>query len=281
MGSARLQALIATILFSTGGAAIKIAVFSGMQVSVARSGIAALALLAFTRGRIQWSWPVVGIGVLYAATVTLFVNATKLTTAANAIFLQSTAPLYIVLLGPLLLGERIRRRDLVYLGVVAAGLILCFAAQPAATATAPDPATGNLLGIVCSLCWAGTLMALRWAERGDAGTGMSAVIAGNLIACVAGLAFAFPMPDATAGEWGTLVYLGVVQIGIAYVFLTRAFRRLSAFEMSLLLLLEPVLNPIWTWLVRGEEPGPWVIVGGALIVAGTALKAIYDSRVPA
>jgi drug/metabolite transporter (DMT)-like permease len=182
------------------------------------------------------------------------------------------------LLSPLLLGERIRRRDFLYLTVVAAGLVLCFAAQPAATATAPDPATGNLLGVMCSLAWAATLMALRWAERGNPGAGMSAVIVGNVMACLAGLPFALPMPVATAGEWGTLVYLGVVQIAIAYVFLTRAFRRLSALEVSLLLLLEPVLNPIWTWLVRGEEPGPWVALGGALIVVGTGLKAVYDSR---
>jgi len=277
---ARLQAVAAAVLFSTGGAAIKTEAFTGMQVSAVRAGIAAVALLLLVRGRLVWSWPVWGIGAVYAVSLTLFVNATKLTTAANAIFLQSTAPLYIVVFGPLLIKERIRARDAVYLAAVAAGFALCFVASPAASATAPNPSLGNLLGIVCSMTWALTLIGLRWAERDQAGIGMSAVIAGNGLACVVGLPFAWPLPAAPASEWATLAYLGVVQIGLAYVCLTRAMAHLSALEVSLLLLLEPVLNPIWAWLVRGENPGRWVLVGGGVIIAATAVKAIYDARRP-
>jgi len=280
-GSARWLAIAAALLFSTGGAAIKTAAFTGMQVSSVRAGIAALALLVFARGRVTWSWPVVAVAAVYAVSLTLFVNATKLTTAANAIFLQSTAPLYIVVLGPLLLRERLRPRDGVYLAAVAGGLAICFVAAPDATTTAPDPARGNLLGVLCSVAWALTLIGLRWAGRSQAGVGLSAVIVGNLFACVAGLPFAWPLPSAPAGEWATLIYLGVVQIGLAYVCLTRAMSRLPALDASLLLLLEPVLNPVWTWLVRGENPGQWVLVGGAVIVAATAMKAMYDARVPA
>lgn len=214
MRSARFQAILATILFSTGGAAIKVAAFSGMQVSSLRAGIAAVALTLFARGHVRLTWPVVAIGAVYATSLTLFVNATKLTTAANAIFLQSTAPLYIVILGPFLLSEKLRRRDVVYLLGVAAGLALCFVAQPPATATAPDPATGNLLAVLCSVTWAATLMGLRWAERRMPGAGLSAVVAGNLIAFVVGLPFALPLPSATTGEWATLLYLGVVKISV-------------------------------------------------------------------
>src|SRR5688572_280506 len=106
------QAIGAALLFSTGGAAIKVAAFSGMQVSSLRSGIAALALFLWWRRSLTWSWPAIAIGVVYAATLIVFVNATKLTTAAHAIFLQSTAPLYIILFGPLLIRERVRGRDL-------------------------------------------------------------------------------------------------------------------------------------------------------------------------
>ena len=304
MGRARLYALGATILFSTGGAAIKTGAFTGMQVSSVRAGIAAVALLLLVRGRVNWSWPAWGVGAVYASTLTLFVNATKLTTAANAIFLQSTAPLYIVILGPFLLKERLRRRDVAYMLAVGSGVALCFVARPAATATAPNPALGNLLAIICSVSWAFTLMLLRWAERDRAGigarsapsrhwqpakdsgsdreplAGLSAVIAGNIIACVVGLPFALPLPAAPAVEWATLAYLGIIQIGLAYVFLTRAMAHLPALEVSLILLLEPVLNPMWTWLVRGEEPGARVIVGGVIIVAATAVKAVYDARMP-
>ncbi len=98
------------------------------------------------------------------------------------------------------------------------------------------------------------------------------------MACLASLPFASPLPAAPAVEWATVVYLGVVQIGLAYVCLTSAMRHLPALEASLLLLLEPVLNPLWTWLIRNERPGTWVIAGGTIIVAATAVKAIYDAR---
>ena len=277
---ARLQALAAAVLFSTGGAGIKVDVFDAAQVSALRSGIAAVALIVWLRGRIQWSWPIGAAGVVYAAMLTLFVASTKLTTAANAIFLQSTAPLYLLVLAPLFLGERFRPRELVYLASLAVGMVFCFMGRPTATATAPDPALGDLLGAASGLVWAITLLALRYIGRDDSvgGATISAVVAGNAFACLAALPVAWPLPSASAAEWGTLLYLGVFQIGLAYVCLSGAVRRLPALETSLLLLLEPVLNPIWTWLVRGEEPGVFTITGGAIIVIATAIKLVYDAR---
>ena len=286
---ARWQALAAAVLFSTGGAAIKAEAFSGLQVSSLRSGIAALVLLAWLKGRGTWSWRIAGIGCIYAATLTLFVTSTKLTTAANAIFLQSTAPLYLLFLGPRFLGERVRPRDLVYLGAVAAGLIFCMSEQTTATSTAPNPAAGNLLALACGIAWAMTLVALRLLERRGSGgasaggsvgaeTGFSALVAGNAIACLVALPFALPFPAAAAAEWLTIVYLGVVQIGVAYACLTAAMRHLPALEASLLLLIEPVLNPVWTWLVRGERPGSWTLLGGAVIIAATMAKVIVEAR---
>ena len=184
------------------------------------------------------------------------------------------------MLGPILIGERFRRRDLVYLATLGAGMMLCFAGQPQATATAPDPATGNVLAALCGLSWALTLLGLRFVERDAAneGLGMSVVVAGNVLASAVSLPVAWPLPAAPAGEWTTVVYLGVVQIGLAYVCLTKAMRHLPALEASLVLLLEPVLNPLWTWLVRDEYPGAWVLGGGTIIIAATAVKAIYGAR---
>ena len=277
----RLQIVAAAVLFSTGGAAIKTAAFSGMQVASIRSGIAALALLLFLRGRIAWSWPTLGIAAVYAATLTLFVTSTKLTTSANAIFLQSTAPLYIVVLAPFLLGERFRSRDLGLLAAVGVGLAMCFMGGPESTVTAPDPATGNLLGVLCGVAWALTLIGLRWGERHGARIGMSAVVVGNAMVFVVGLPFLTPLPSAAVGEWITMAYLGVFQIAVAYLLLTSAVAHVPALDVSLLLLIEPVLNPIWTWLVRGEDPGAQTLVGGAIIVTATAAKALYNARVPA
>jgi drug/metabolite transporter (DMT)-like permease len=292
VGIGRLQVFAAAVLFSTGGAGIKAAAFTGLQVSALRSGIAALILFILLRGlarrsreakaaRIVLSPAMLATGVVYAATVTLFVLSTKLTTAANAIFLQATAPLYLLLLGPLVLGERFRSRDVGFLLGVAAGLVLCVIGQPEPTTTAPDPVTGNLLAVACSITWALTLLGLRYVQRDHAHTsvGLSAVMLGNLFASLAAWPFAWPLPAASAVEWITIAYLGVCQIGLAYVFLTSAIRVLPALEVSLLLLIEPVLNPIWTWMIRGEHPGGYTVIGGAIIIAATAIKSVFDARV--
>ena len=278
--TARLQAIAAALLFSTGGAAIKVAAFNSAQVAGLRSGIAALFLLAWLRGRVKVTPRIVLVSVVYACTLTLFVYATKLTTAANAIFLQSAAPLYILVLAPFLLGERFRRGDVIYFGALAVGMMLCFAGQPTATATAPDPAMGNLIAALCGLSWALTLLGLRWVERDHAseGLGMSTVVLGNVMASAASLPFGWPLPAAPVDEWATIVFLGVVQIGLAYVCLTKAMRHLPALVASLLLLLEPVLNPLWAWLIRDEHPGSWTLIGGAIIIAATGAKAVYDGH---
>lgn len=278
-GIARPLVIAAAILFSTGGAGIKAAAFSGVQVSAVRSGIAAIVLMLFVRGRLNLSVPVLGVGLVYGATLTLFVLGTKLTTAANAIFLQSTYPLYVLLLSPLLLGERISRRDILYLAGVGAGLVLCVTGRPAATAMAPNPTLGNVFAMLSGLLWAITLLGLRYVERDATGRrpALTAVIAGNTFASLAALPFAWPMPNASPAEWATIVYLGVFQIGLAYIFLTRAVGRLPALEVSLLLLLEPVLNPMWAWLVRGERPGTWAIAGGIIIIVVTAIKSGYQA----
>lgn len=280
--AARLQAVAAAVLFSTGGAGIKVEAFSAAQVSCIRSGIAAVALMLWLRGRVRWTPGTLAAGLVYAATLSLFVGATKLTTAANAIFLQSTAPLYLLLLAPLVLRERVYLRDVLYLAAIAAGLVFCFVGTPAATATASNPALGTWLGAASGLAWALTLVALRIIGRGDANTtdAVAPVVAGNVLAVLVALPFALPFPRATAGEWLTLLYLGVFQIGLAYICLAGAIRRLPALEISLLLLLEPVLNPVWTWIIRSEEPGRWTMIGGAVIVGATVIKLWVDARRP-
>jgi drug/metabolite transporter (DMT)-like permease len=278
--AARLLALAAAVLFSTGGAAIKVESFTAAQVSMVRSGIAALALFAWLGGRIRWTPGTVAAGAIYATVLLLFVTATKLTTAANAIFLQSTAPLYLMVLAPLVLHEPVRPRDAAYVAVMGVGIVVCFVGRVEASATAPDPVLGNWLGAASGLAWALTLMTLRRIGRTDpkGDVTVGAVVAGNAFACLAAAPFAVPLPAAPAGEWVTLGYLGVFQIGLAYVCLTSAIRQLPALELSLLLLLEPVLNPVWTWAIRGESPGGWTLAGGVVIVGATAARVLIDAR---
>jgi drug/metabolite transporter (DMT)-like permease len=277
--SGRLEAIAAALLFSTGGAAIKSSAFTAAQISTLRSGIAAVALLVWLRGRVTLSPAVVGPAVSYAATVTLFVAATRLTTAASAIFLQSLAPLLLVPLGPLF-GERVRLRDAPFLALMIVGLWLCVTGRSSTPDTAPDPAIGNLLALASAVTWAITLLSLRILERNPArrGEGLHVVVAGNVVAALVALPFSWPLPSAPVAEWATVAYLGVFQIATAYLCLTAAVRHLPAIEVSLLLLVEPLLNPFWTWLVRGEHPGQGVMAGGVVIVAATALRTILTSR---
>jgi drug/metabolite transporter, DME family len=246
-----------------------------------RSGIAAAVLYLLLPGaRRGWTWRTVLIGLAYAATLILFVLANKLTTSANAIFLQSTAPLYLLLLGPLVLHEPIRKVDLAVISAVAAGAVLLLFGSEASAATAPNPARGNLLAVISGAAWALTLTGFRWlgkhSKHNDSGA--STVIAGNVIAFIVCLPLALQDIHATPLDLAVLIYLGVFQIALAYVLLTRSMREVPGLEAATLLLIEPVLNPIWTWIVHGERPGALALGGGALIVTAAFAGTLWQAR---
>lgn len=282
-----MQLVLAALLFSTGGAAIKSVDFTAMQIAGFRSGIAALALLILLpAARRGWSWRTAVVAVGYAATLVLFVLANRLTTAANTIFLQSTAPLYLLILGPWLLKEPIHRRDFGFMLLVAAGLLMFFVGVEPPVVTAPHPARGNLLAAISGVTWALTICGLRWLsssrqppsrEPGSDGA-LAAVVGGNLLAFLICLPATLPLGSHGATDWLLLAYLGVFQIALAYVFVTRALRWLPALEASILLLIEPALNPVWAWFIHGEVPGLWAVSGGALILGATVLKSWVDAR---
>ncbi|MFL5382745.1 MAG: DMT family transporter [Longimicrobiaceae bacterium] len=276
----RLEILAAALLFSTGGAAIKATALTSWQVASFRSGVAALTVfLLLPTARRGWSWRVLLVAVTYAATMVLFVAANKLTTSANAIFLQAAAPVYVLFASPFLLREKIRGRDLAFVAVVALATGLLFAGRPLAAATAPNPRLGNVFGLISGLCYAGTIIGLRWlgSRAGGEGSSLPTVVAGNAIAFLACLPFALPATVAPM-DLAVIGYLGVFQIGAAYVMLTDGLRHVAALEGSVLLLLEPALNPFWTWIVHGENPGAWALAGGTLILGATLVKSVVDGR---
>jgi drug/metabolite transporter (DMT)-like permease len=272
--------MAAAVLFSTGGAAIKSISLTAWQIASFRSGIAALALTLFVPdGRRHWRWALLPVAAAYAATLVEFSLATKLTTSANAIFLQSTAPLYLLLIGPLVLKEPLTRSDLMFLAAVAAGMFLCFGTAQPAVSTAPDPRTGNLMGAASGFTWALTVSGLRWLGRrpGAGNAATATVVLGNLLACLATLPKALPLPHPGLTDMALLFYLGVFQIGLAYVFVTRAIRHVPAFEATTVLLLEPALNPVWVWLVQGERPATSSLAGGVLILSATLLNTWWQN----
>lgn len=279
--SPRAQVAVAALLFSTGGAAIKANAFNGWQVASLRSGIAAFTLLlVLPFARRGMTWRAALVGVAYAATVVSFVLANKLTTSANAIYLQSTAPLYLLLLGPVLLHERISRRDIPVVLAVIAGLALVFLGADLPSATAPDPARGNLIALLSGLSYALMLCGLRWFGRGgdSRGEGIAAVVLGNAFACVLALPMALPLVRASPTDWAGVLYLGVFQIGLAYLLVTRGLQQVRAIEVSLLLLIETAFNPLWSWLFLREMPSVFAILGGAIIVVATVAQAVRAPR---
>ena len=282
---ARWGAVGAALLFSTGGAAIKLTTLTGAQVAGLRSAIAAVAVLLLApESRRGWSWRTLVASAAYAACLTLFVLANKLTTSANTIFLQAAAPLYLLLLGPWLLKERVRPADLAVLAIIAAGLAAVFLGTAPPVRTAPDPALGNILALLSGVAWAFLVIGLRWLGRaegaggGEAPSPTTAVVLGNLLAAGATLPFAFPFASFTVTDLATVLFLGVVQIGVAYLLLSKALKHLGAFEASILLMVEPALNPVWSWMIHGETPGVYTVVGGGLILGATVLKSVLDNR---
>lgn len=230
--------------------------------------------------RRNWTWRTVAVGLAYALTLVLFVTANKLTTSANAIFLQSTAPLYLLALSPLILKERIRLVDVLLMTVVAAGLGCFFIGHEPARLTAPRPFEGNLVALLSGFTYAFTIIGLRWiSSRSDhPDSPMATVALGNILAFLICLPALFPpalflMPRAGAADVGAILYLGVIQISLAYVLLSKGVRFVPALGAGTLLLIEPALNPIWTWLLHGERPGALAMCGGALILGATAARA--------
>jgi drug/metabolite transporter (DMT)-like permease len=292
--SARLDLIVAAALFSTGGAFIKSCALAPLQVAGLRSLIAALFLLAlWPASRRGWSLRSFLFATLYATTMIAYVSAMKWTTAANAIFLQSTAPLFVLLLSPFVLGEKVRRADLLFMVALAAGVALCVADHGSVATTAPDPLRGNLFAVASGVAWGATIVGLRWFGRKSQGSDEGAaasIVAGNVV-CFAGAwaltslqgadfwpAASFRADPAFQPTLRSLLFLGMFQVGLAYRVLSRGMKRVPAVEASLLLLVEPVFNPLWAYFVHGERPGASTLTGGGVILLATAVHALATAR---
>lgn len=259
------------LLWSLGGLLIKGVSWNAPAIAAVRALIATVTIVACCRGRLRftWSrWQLAG-AVAYAATTLLFVLANKLTTAANAILLQYTAPVYIALAAPWFLGEPSRRRDWIAIVVTLAGMSLFFIDRLSASGMA-----GNLVAIASGVSFAGLTLFLRKQKDGSA---VESIVLGNLLAAAVGLPFVrAPFPDATG--WAMLVALGVVQLGFSYVAYAAAVRRATAMEAALVPMLEPILNPIWVLLFLGERPGRFALAGGLVVIGVVAIRAALAVR---
>ncbi len=265
----------AAVLWSTGGLFIKWTSLSGLELSFGRSLLAAVAVAIFTRHEGFGLNRVTAIAsVLYAALLVLFVLATKQTTAANAIFLQYTAPVYLLILEPLIYKEKFRRRDLIVVIACVAGMSLFFVGK-----LRPQDVTGNLLALASGFCFACYFLLLRHSTA-RAVNRASSVIYGNLLVVLITAPVGIKaLSGITRHDALSVVYLGVVQIGVAYTLFTVAMARgVRSLDAGIVGYIEPVLNPIWVFLVIGERPTRWALIGGAIIVVAVVVHTLWEAK---
>lgn len=286
-GTGALLVVAAATLWSTGGVGVKVADAEPLVIAGLRSAFALAfmgAVLAATLRRQQGGAaealrllrrPLVwAAAASYALMVVMFCLSARRTTAANAIFIQYTGPVYVALLSTKLLGEKPAVGDVAAVVLSLAGMGLAFGGELGA-----GKMEGNLLAVLSSFGFAGLPLLLRVEERHrPAPLGpLVAMSLGNAIAALVALPATIAAPPNDGRTWIVIALLGSLQIGLPYVLYGMAVRRLRALESSLLAMIEPVLSPIWVLFATGERPSVMAAIGGGVIVASVALNAIHRS----
>lgn len=278
-----LRVLCAGALFSLGGALIKSCSMPSLERAGLRAAIAALTLFALLPAARRWpSRRALLLLLPYFGATCLFVVANTLTTAANTIFLQSTYPFWVTLLSPLLLRERPHRRELVVLACIGVGMSLFFVAPAIRSSTAPQPRLGDALALVSGLSYGLLLLGFRWLGRDGGDDQCAAVAWGNVftapVALLLAPLFGQQLVLGDAGSWAAITALGVFQVGLAYALLVRAIPQVPAVQASLLLMIEPALNPVLAYAVHGEQPHWLAITGGVVILGSVTVGGVLAAR---
>lgn len=261
--------IVAAILWSLGGLLIKSIAWNPIAIAGARSAIAALVLFAVVRRpHFTWSSAQIGGAVAYAATVMLFVAANKLTTAANAILLQYTSPIYVALLGAWFLGERTTWLDWLAIMVTVGGIGLFFL---------DDLAVGGWWGNLCAIVSGATFACLvLFLRKQKDSSPLESVLLGNILTALVSLPFALGSQPGLSG-WLTLGFLGVFQLGLPYVLYSVAIKHVTALEAILIPVFEPILSPVWVFLIMGETPGPWALAGGIIVLVSITTRYLLPA----
>jgi drug/metabolite transporter (DMT)-like permease len=263
--------ILAATLWSTGGLMIKAISWQPLAILSGRSIFSSIVLFLYVRRiHIKWTrWKILA-SVSHILTASLFIMATKLTTAANAIFLQYTAPVYIVILAAWFLHERPTRMDWVSMVVIFSGMLLFFGDK-----LSLNGFLGNLLAVLSGITLALLTVSMRAQKDGSP---VESILIANIFTAIVG----FPLvlkESWTVTNWLIILYLGVFQIGFAFLFFSVAIKHVPALEATLISTLEPVLNPVWVFFFIGEKPGLFALVGGIIVLSGVALNALSSARV--
>ncbi len=263
--------VITALLWSTGGFLVKGIEWHPLAIAGFRCFIAATVIrLSLRKPELTWSLPQLGGALCYAATVILYVLANKLTTAANVVLLMYTAPIYVIIFGPWFLRERATGRDWLAVGAVLIGIIVFFFDR-----LSTEGLTGNLLAMLSGMTFAWMTLFLR---RQKHGSPLESVFLGNVLAIIIGLPYFLTEKLPEIDGIMMLLALGIFQLGISYVLYAKAIQKVRAFEAVLITMLEPILNPVWVFLLYGEMPGEWAIVGGVIVLVTVASHGVATTR---
>ena len=265
------EMLLCAALWSIAGIFIKLIPWNSIVIAGIRSLIAGAVMFVYMRyKRIGFTADrrsMLG-GLALCCTLTCFVAANKLTTAANSIVLQFTAPMFIVVFSVLFLKKKFSRSDIFAVVLTMLGISLFFFDQ-----LTPGHLLGNCVAIVAGLAFAGYYMSLEGASESER---MSAILmAHGLTFCVSIPFIALEPPELGAAPVICIFILGVVQLGIPYVLLGRASGSCPPLACSLLGAVEPLLNPVWVFIFDGEAPGMWALIGGVVVVVTITVWCVY------
>ncbi len=262
---AMLLMVITAAMWSLGGIFIKLISWNPFLIAGVRSGISGsiMALyMAATRTRFKLNRYSLLAGMGLGCSATLFTIANKLTTAANAIVLQYTAPIFILLISAVFFKEKMRKQDILVVCITMGGMVLFFLDQ-----LSPGNLLGNILGILAGVTL-GQMFVMVGRGGDDDATRMSGILIAHMITLMIGVPVGLPQTEEVAAiEILYVIILGVFQLGIPYVLYGIASRDCPPLACSLIGMLEPLLNPVWVAIFIGEVPGPFALAGAVIIIA--------------
>lgn len=265
-----LAVFFTAILWSSGGLFIKLITLTPMQISFFRCLIAAVVFALLFRTKIlRLNALALVNSFAYAAVLILFVIATKTTTAANAIFLQSTAPIYVLIFEPIITKTKLQRINVITISVTFFGMILFFMGD-----ITPRHIEGNIIALLAGIAFAWFFLGMR---KNDKQFGEASIFYGNIIVAIFSIPFITDISYVSFSDLWMLMFLGVFQIAFAYALFSYGLKRIMAVEASIISMFEPVLNPIWVFIGYGEKPGFWAIVGGVIIITAVTARTLVGS----
>ena len=262
---------LAALLWSSGGLFIKLVPYTPMQISFFRCSIAAVTFaIIFRKSVLRINKLSILSSFFYAGTLICYVIAMKTTTAANTIFLQSTAPIYVLIFEPILNKTNWEKANIITIAVCFVGMILFFLGG-----LEPGQLEGNLLALLSGIFFAALFLGLK---KNDKQYQQNSIFVGNVIVAIICIPFLTTLQEIVFTDFWKVIYLGVFQIAIAYAFFSTGLKTVFAVEASIISMVEPVLNPVWVFIGYGEVPAVTAIIGGIIIITAITVRTIQMGR---